>query len=334
MSTDSGPMPMAADDDRGVHDELLQLLARQGRRVPIPVFFADALVAWTASARVAGAWPWLWLGLVAAMLLVRWRVLGALPHASRLTLRERLGVAVALSGLNGVLHSASVMFAGSFGDTQMAIQTIVLLGLCVGAVGTTAGYMPVFAAFAAPTILALSGMWLLHPSSDPLRTQLSITLLIAMFGMILVALARDAQRLFIESFEIRQQQRTLNQQLQQALDAAGVANTAKTRFLASASHDLRQPMHALTLYSAALGMSPLDNETRRISGKMSAAIQTLGAQLDTLLDVSKLDAGVVLPKPVTFELQPLLDRVELAARPLAEAKGLAFSIQCPPSVVS
>jgi signal transduction histidine kinase/ActR/RegA family two-component response regulator len=100
------------------------------------------------------------------------------------------------------------------------------------------------------------------------------------------------------------------------------ANQAKSRFLAAASHDLRQPMHALGLFIAQLRGRISDFETLALVGKVEAAVTALQELLDSLLDISRLDAGIVTPTLADFRLQPLLVRLETAFAPQAERKGL------------
>ena len=310
-------------------DELIQLLARQGRRVPIPVFLCSLLLASMAWSQLGGWLPWLWLSAVALILAVRWKVLGSLPDAP-LAPRDKLRVAVLLSGINGLVQGASIGFAVALDTPERAVQSIVLLGLCAGAVATTGGYRPAFVAFIAPTLLPLSAMWALGAPGVPHRwVEYSTGALILVFGMVLLSLAEDAFRLLKESFRIRQEQVVLNQQLRSALDEAEAANRTKTRFLASASHDLRQPMHTISLFSAALTMRPLDEATHQIVIHMNTALQALSAQLDALLDVSKLDAGVVPVRKTTFSLSAFLTRLEDEYLPLAGASGLILTTQCP-----
>ena len=134
------------------------------------------------------------------------------------------------------------------------VQTVLLLGLCAGAVATTAGYWPVLLSFLLPLTAANSLAWMSGHGGGRNLTWLEIALglLILAFAWILASLARDAYRVFVESVQIRQQQAQTNQQLRLALQKAEQAMQAKTRFLASASHDLRQPVHALSLFLSAL----------------------------------------------------------------------------------
>lgn len=328
------PTGSARHDEHDLHDELLRLFARQGRRVPVPVFLSAALLATIAADHVPAWVAGGWLALITGVLVLRWRVLGALPSMTRLAHADRLRVAIALSALNGIVHGLSIGFAPLMGELERALQSILLLGLCAGAVATTAGYLPVFLAFVVPTLVPLSAMWAVTSYESAGGWQAgSIAVLVALFGVVLLGLARDAFRLFRESFEIRQQQVELNRQLQSALEQAQAASQAKTRFLASASHDLRQPMHTLSLFGAALTMRPLDDGSREIAEHMSTALQSLGVQLDALLDISKLDAGVVPVRPSAFSLARFLQRIGAEFQPVAQRKALALGVECPADAV-
>ncbi|MES2531116.1 MAG: hybrid sensor histidine kinase/response regulator [Pseudomonadota bacterium] len=327
----AAPAPEPEQREHVLEDELLRLLAKQGRRVPLAVLLTAALLAFMAAGRLAYPWvAWLWLALVGCILVTRWRVLGGLYDDRRLARAQKLKIAIWLSAINGVVHGASVIFLPSLDGIEKAFLSILLLGLCAGAVATTAGYRPVFLAYVIPTLGPLSVAWAVGDNNETHRwTGVSTAVLIVIFSGLLIALARDTFRLFKESFDIRQQHVALNLQLSAALDDAEAANRAKTRFLAAASHDLRQPMHTLTLFGAALTMRTLDEASRQIAQHMSTALQALGAQLDALLDVSKLDAGVVPVRPGRFSLVTFLQRIDNECRPRAESRRLSLRIECP-----
>ncbi len=325
------PSAAANEPERTLDEELMQVLARQGRRVPVPVFLSSLLIAVVAWRGHPGLGPATWLAAVVTILTLRWLVLGRLPTLARLTVPERIKVAIVLSAVNGVVQGLATVFTPAMDVTGRAAMTVVLLGLCAGSVATTAGYRPIFVAFLLPTVLPLCATWAFGPvDADQRWIALSVAALILLFGAVLLALARDAFRLFSESFEIRRHQIELNRQLRAALGDAETANRAKTRFLASASHDLRQPLHTLSLFSAALMMRPLDASTRGLADQMGNALHALGAQLDTLLDISKLDAGVVAVRPSVVALAAFMRQRETESRLLADAKGLALTFQCPP----
>lgn len=130
------------------------------------------------------------------------------------------------------------------------------------------------------------------------------------------------QRLAAHTTQLEQAQL----QLQQAQATAEAADQAKARFLAAASHDLRQPAHALGLYTAALRGGPLAPAQAEIAERMQASLAALDAMFAALLDVSRMDAGAVLPQWDTVLLAPLLQRLADEWAPQAEARGLRLAV--------
>jgi signal transduction histidine kinase len=123
-------------------------------------------------------------------------------------------------------------------------------------------------------------------------------------------------------------------ELRSRKDEAERATLAKSRFLAAASHDLRQPMHALGLFIAELNQhAHLAPETRRLVRQIAASAEAMENLLDSLLDISKLDAGVFQPNLRTFPLQPLLDRLATDFAPLAEERRLRLRVRPTPAWV-
>ncbi len=104
------------------------------------------------------------------------------------------------------------------------------------------------------------------------------------------------------------------------------ANRAKSRFLAAASHDLRQPMHALGLFVAQLNNIDITPEAKHLAGRIEAAVTALQGLLDALLDVSRLDAGVVTPNLTTIPVNNVLERIENTFAPDAMAREIRFRV--------
>jgi len=131
----------------------------------------------------------------------------------------------------------------------------------------------------------------------------------------------------IVSFKIRQTHTSalilnfenvaLRQESEEARKAAEQANAAKTRFLAAASHDLRQPIHALGLFFAELSDRVRSPETNKLITQVDDSIIAINSMLNALLDVSKLDAGVVKPNVECFTLTALFARLESEFIPVA-----------------
>ena len=318
--------PASIDEMTRAEEELPALYAGQGLRVPVPVMLAAVFIAWLAAERAPRALLFGWVGAVAAVLLLRWWVIRNAARARHAPILPRMNAIAAVSAVGGIVHGQSVMFWPYMDDLARAAQSMFVLGLCAGAVATEFGYLRVFVAYALPMLVPLGFAWAraLAAPDTAWWTGASgvIALMVAMYGALLCVLARDTFRLFQASFESRLR-------LRRALEQAEAANRAKTRFLASASHDLRQPMHTLSLFSAALTMRPLDTETRAITLQMNMAMHALSTQLDALLDISKLDAGVVPVRSNCFPLDPFLSRLREEFEPIAVRKGLVLHVRSP-----
>ena len=112
--------------------------------------------------------------------------------------------------------------------------------------------------------------------------------------------------------------------LQLAMEAAEKANEVKSRFLAAASHDLRQPLHAMRLLVHSLGASASHADSEVIVGEIARGLRSMTDILNALLDVGELDAGRVKPDVRVFDLGQLFDTVAVAAASRAAEKGIDF----------
>lgn len=323
-------------DNVPIEEELLSLLARQGKRMPLPVGLSALMIGVIVAKGNSGPIQFfaaLWVGLVFASLGLRWYVLGRLPKMLHVPVARRLQWAVWLSALSGVLFSLSLVFVPWMSDFERMVQTIILLGLCAGAVAATAGYLPVLLTFLVPVSLANCVAWLGHSGMYEARwLDWALGILILGFAWVLVFLARDAYSVFTDSVAIRHSQIKSNQQLRLALQQAESAMLSRTRFLASASHDLRQPMHTLSLFGSALMRRSLDVDSAAIVGQMNQALQSLTTQMDALLDISKLDAQVVQVDNQVFSLSLWLTRLSQEFQAAAQSKGLNLGLDCPADV--
>jgi signal transduction histidine kinase len=120
---------------------------------------------------------------------------------------------------------------------------------------------------------------------------------------------------------------SLTRQTQAALDAVEIKN----RFLASAAHDIRQPVHALSLYADWLGSEP--ELVHEIAPKIVESTKAVNALFDSLFDLVRLDSGKIKLTIEPVDLGKLLHDLELQYRPLAQAKGLQFRVHVTPGTV-
>lgn len=121
--------------------------------------------------------------------------------------------------------------------------------------------------------------------------------------------------------------------LRSAKEEAERANIAKSKFLAAASHDLRQPVQALVFFASALETKMGGSPNATVLNDMKGSLEALNTLLDALLDVSRLDAGIVVPQPTNFSLSVLFDRMVSEFTPLAADKKLKLRAISPSVIV-
>jgi signal transduction histidine kinase len=117
------------------------------------------------------------------------------------------------------------------------------------------------------------------------------------------------------------------EEMRAAKEGAEQANRAKTTFLAAASHDLRQPVHALGLYMAALVDDDLSAAQQDLVQRMKASLGVLDTMFNALLDISRMDAGAVVPRLRPFAPAPLLHRLADEFAPQAAERDLRLSVR-------
>jgi signal transduction histidine kinase/CheY-like chemotaxis protein len=117
-------------------------------------------------------------------------------------------------------------------------------------------------------------------------------------------------------------------------EAADRASAAKTRFVAAASHDLRQPMHAVGLLVGILAEMRMSPEISGLLNKIQLSVSALENLFETLLDISRLDAGIVAPNLTCLSLDSLLRSVELTHSQSAVDKGLTLRVHCRRTLVN
>ncbi|MDX8516024.1 hybrid sensor histidine kinase/response regulator [Mesorhizobium captivum] len=118
-----------------------------------------------------------------------------------------------------------------------------------------------------------------------------------------------------------------NIELSAAKENAELANLSKTRFLAAASHDVLQPLNAAHLSVSALAEVQTSEEGKKLVRQVERSLETMEDLLRTLLDISKLDAGVVQPEIGDVSLEALFSSLRSDFLPEAEKKGLSLKFR-------
>lgn len=125
----------------------------------------------------------------------------------------------------------------------------------------------------------------------------------------------------------------LAQRLRQAKQEAEHANHSKTRFLAAVSHDVLQPLNAARLFVGALLEQPVTVETAQLIHSVSQALDNIDRLLGTLIDISRLDAGIIQPDITVFDLSELLAQLAMEYQHIAQEGGVTFKAYIPSFIV-
>lgn len=338
-NTTAAPAALAEDTRHRVRVEQIRLLCGNLGSSVLPGILVALLVVY-ALRENAGLLPLLaWAGSVIASKLFDYadarRLLAAeITPGNIARIKRRL---VLLHGLDGAAWGWLAPLAL---DTASPGGSILLIGVLAGVAGNSMSIlspvMPAFVSFCLVELgmLAISA-WHTHEAS---LQVLAVAALLYVASLMVQARnsARAAKAAIMLRFEnnalIERLQRQ-SEKTQQALQQAEQANAAKSRFLAGASHDLRQPIHAQGLFLEVLANTPLDPMQRDVVSRLRNAADNCAEMLHTLLDYSRIEAGVVTPQPAPFRPQALIHRISREMATQAEAKGLVFRLRESDAVV-
>ena len=268
-----------------------------------------------------------WIALLAAVHGIRawqWRLYLRERPESPVRLRvwnRRFLVAVTISGL--LWGSPAILFYGQVdlvGKTYICLLLCEVVAMTVTSVGLDQRAYYVFATLVAVPFLVISA-W----RGAPVEFGLTFALGIA-YGMALT-FARTVNRFVLEAFHRRFENLDLIDQLARQKDIAEHASRTKTQFLAAASHDLRQPLQALGLFVMSLKLRARDPEMQAAVSRIERSMVALEGVLEALLDVSKLDAGVVSPRVESFPVARVLAAVREQFAATAERHKLRFKVR-------
>lgn len=272
--------------------------------------------------------PWLlifavvWLVRLTALLL-KWQITPAALSSARWQ-SWWIGAMLVSAALWG---AGAWLFFPYLDSTHLDVLLVIGYTLCIAAVPVLLNHPRAFALF--PTLffgpvivrIAITGR-------EDSYLQAAILLLVFALNFMLV---RGFRQSLLSKFEFQRQSDRLLEQLRiekasadAARLAAEAANRAKSRFLAAASHDLRQPMHAMGLFAGALRQKKLDADTARIVATINDSVDALEEQFSQLLDQSRIESGAIEVRAQCFAVSELYRKLRLRFEPLAFEKGLAL----------
>ena len=291
----------------------------------LPAFAASLVVC---AASLYGLWDVashtaliVWMSLTVSVVAIRSLLIFFYRRHIDLQNAQRIIWHVIGSAISGIVWGigAAVLFPPEQLEYQLFIL-IILMGLGTGSVATHTAYLPVFFAYFPASMLPVAVV--LFSAGDPIHISLGIMLLAFVFTLSYFGIKTN--RNLKQSLRLRFENIDLVEQLRGQKDEAELANTAKSKFLAVASHDLRQPLYALTLFTSVLDESIKYPKVRKIVEQIKASVETLQNLFDALLDISQLDAGIIKVEKTDFYLQPLFEKLDNDFDPQARKKGLSF----------
>jgi signal transduction histidine kinase len=231
-----------------------------------------------------------------------------------------------IGGLVIGIASLWLMPAGRL-DMQLIIW-VLICGIVSGAVTAYGAYLPALYASLLPMV-GIPLAWMVV-QDDWQHYLIAVTILAWIVAH--VEQARRYSATIQETVRLRFENEDLVGGLRREKAIAEEASAAKSRFLAAASHDLRQPVHALSLFVAALRPRVSEGEAVSLLDHVDSSVRAMSGLFNGLLDISRLDAGVVEVNRHSFAIQPILERICRDHAADAQAKGVRLSLK-PCSVV-
>lgn len=290
--------------------------ARSGIRVYPAVLVLLTGLTWTVVPHEVGLG---WAFILGTFALLRWRDVEHFAKEENLektlaTWIRRDVVATFLLGLGWGLLGLVLFYVD---ELHWVIVIVLVIGAtCVTGAPMMVFHLPSYYAYAASTCSIV--LFVLAYQQKLLEGGLA-----ALFYLAVVAHGRRLGRSVEENFRLRADNDALLDDLRAKNREVEAAMQTRTQFLAAASHDLRQPVHALSFFIGALQeRAGSEEDVRRIATLLESATHSVRSLLDGLLDISKLDAGTVKPQPEPIDLDRLLSEMRRELEPDAQSKGL------------
>lgn len=323
--------------------EQLALMCRQWQRVPVPVLAIATVVTYLTWDHTPRWIAFTWAAVTVAAVVARmWLCRAVLKRGLAAAQPERWSrLLTVYAGANGIVSGAAApLFLPVVPPAEQALITMIFGCWGAGSVAANGSYPPAYYAFAWPLFAQLAAAWLFSGQ----ESTLWILPILLMFVALLSAFVREHGHMVREGIELRFANEKLLETKEQligllraaydkaetARHAAEAASRSKSEFLASASHDLSQPLHALSLLTALLTDLGDNTKVREVGRHIGQSVRSLERLFDALLDLSRFDAGKLKPEPRDVDLDELVRRISVDYRAKAGEKALRFELDCEP----
>ena len=316
-------------DDK-VRQALVELLYRNSYGVVISNIVTSSAAVYILREVVSLTWLLGWLGalylLTASRVLASRRFFGSGRKPETFMLWAWL--AAAFSWVSGLLWG-TVGWVGFLPENPVVLSftVIVLTGLVCGTVPSLSAFPPALVGSIIITVIPIALKCILNDSA----ISGAFLFLLASLVVINIYYCRITYGMLRETVALRLRNEELVVSLQEERDRAQTADRAKTRFLAAASHDLRQPTHALSLLISTLGIlgqrgNVASQAARELADKAKSIVGNLSDLLNRLLDISRLDAGVVTVAREPISLARLFSGLEDEFAGAAASRGIEWRV--------
>ena len=300
-----------------------------GKQIP-PILLINIFMA---SLMITGVWDperalWMqfWLGMIISVSVIRYACHLKMRHwrTDEVTPLKRMHLLTLLSGISGIAWGGSVLVLGENATIidQILLGTT-LLGMAGGSMASLGFYYPAMLSYTLPALLPQT-FYMLFQSE---QTFVLIGGMMLTFTLFCLFAARNINRTLLKSLYLQQEKDQLLEQVHEQKAVVEEASLAKTRFLAAASHDLRQPLHAISLLLEALKLSNGASKQEELHSKIDASMDNLTELFDALLDISKLDAAAIEINLQAVALAPMFTRLQQQFQAEADAKQLKLRVR-------
>lgn len=241
---------------------------------------------------------------------------------SSLSVKHWAQLGVIFSLISGIQWAATVFIFFNSNTTDTSILIIVLLAMISASVASASVIPAVFAGYAAPITIALIVVFLNSENSN----YHTFAYMIVVFIIASSIFSRNTYKSTMHGIRLSIENMGLIENLQAEKEKAESANIAKSKFLASASHDLRQPLQSMTLFTEALKENLNDSENIELANRITNSHDALRDLLNALLDISKLDAGGIEVKNISFDISQITNELYSEFQPIISQKNQQLAV--------
>ncbi len=300
--------------------EQLNLIALRSKTIPAIVIVMSSLTAYALWSVVPHNMLLVWLILVNFPTLIR-LILFYTQQIIEIKLWILSLINILLAAWSGIAWGAVGYIFSQYGDaSSLQLITVFIFGITAIALPVLSSFAPAYYAFSIPV---MTGLAYRHYSIGD-DTSISTSIFCIVFLIINLGFSIIMQNSFLRSINLGFKNSDLVKILRRENQRAVSASNAKSSFLAAVSHDLRQPLHAMGFFIESLKKQLKNPAQIYLLQKIERTSNNLRGQLNDLLDISKIDAGIIEPHITPLSVNDIFKTLKRVLSPLAQEKKILF----------